>query len=174
MSGWPLSALLTVATETPHSCARSFKDDISPPPSEGLSCHCLPQVLNRFRKFNIAHSALKIKRKRITFISIDAFSAICRAFSFRNYAVCPVFVTFRYRSIKVSLHERFMGRKWPVLFRCIFQESPCFLPKDRLLSRQRSPCLPLSRKALIVFANLWFRRFRFFAKEEQGYEIRTF
>ena len=38
MSGWLFSALLTVATDTPHSFARSFRDGILWPPSKERSC----------------------------------------------------------------------------------------------------------------------------------------
>jgi hypothetical protein len=93
ISDWPLSALLTVATETPHSCARSFRDDISSSSSqEPIGSE---RILNRFRNFNIAHFAPKIKRKRKSFVSIAMILAVCSIFGESNYAVCSIFALFR-------------------------------------------------------------------------------
>ena len=65
------------------------------------------RILNRFRNFNIAHFALKIKQKKKSFISKDYISAGCEISFPQNYAVCIVFVTFRYRSIFFSFHTGF-------------------------------------------------------------------
>ena len=65
------------------------------------------RILNRFRNFNIAHFALKIKQKKKSFIPKGYISADCEISFPQNYAVCIVFVTFRYRSIIFSFPYRF-------------------------------------------------------------------
>ena len=106
ISGWPFSALLTVATDTPHSFARSFRDGIacSPPSRRTVSRgDVLRHVLNRFRKFMIAHSARKIKRKRKSFGLLASLLAFCSVPAGRNCASRMVFVTFRLKSKLFSL-----------------------------------------------------------------------
>ena len=71
------------------------------------------RILNRFRNFNIAHFALKIKQKKKSFILKVCISAGCEISFPQNYAVCIVFVTFRYRSIIFSFPYRFLPLNQP-------------------------------------------------------------
>ena len=100
ISGWSFSALLTVATDTPHSFARSFRDGIArlPPSEERFTGDVLHQVLNRFRNFIIAYFVRKIKLKRITFIAFGSILAFCSFLKNRNCAPWMDFVTFRLKS----------------------------------------------------------------------------
>ena len=96
ISGWSFKALLTVATDTPHSFAKSFRDGIGWPPfRERILGIASCKVLNRFRKFNIAHSVPKIKRKSKSFSSAASLLAFRFNLTCKNCASRFTFVTFR-------------------------------------------------------------------------------
>ena len=156
ISGWPLSALLTVATETPHSCARSFRDDISSSSSqEPVGSE---RILNRFRNFNIAHSVPKIKFKIKSFVLNRVILAVCSIVPGSNYAVCSIFGQFRCFSNEISFRcfvngrskgwifiiTLYMGNFFPdLLLWAVLASSPsppnfccpsCFMRKKRVAS----------------------------------------